>query len=321
MKAVVYTKYGLPNVLQLQEVEKPIPKDHEVLVKIHAVSVNSWDWDLLTGKPFLYRLLSGLSKPKFNILGSDIAGRVEAVGQKVRHFKPGDDVFGDICNSWGGFAEYVCAPENLLMLKPQSMSFEQAAAIPQASVLAWQALQDIRPVKRGDKVLINGAGGGVGTFAIQMAKALGAEVIAVDSAEKLTLLQSLGADHVIDYKLIDFTNSNNKYHLIIDVVAHHSIFQYKKALLPNGILVVVGGKISSIFQAGVFGSLLSVGGSKKMGILMHKPNKNLEMISQLFESGKVVPVIDKCYKLNEVPEALLRIGKGRVQGKIVISVV
>lgn len=321
MKAVVYTKYGLPNVLQLQEVEKPIPKDHEVLVKIHAVSVNSWDWDLLTGKPFLYRLLSGLSKPKFNILGSDIAGRVEAVGQKVTHFKPGDAVFGDICNSWGGFAEYVCAPENLLMLKPQSMSFEQAAAIPQAAVLAWQALQDIRPVKRGDKVLINGAGGGVGTFAIQMAKALGAEVSAVDSAEKLTLLQSLGADHVIDYKLIDFTNSNNQYHLIIDVVAHHSIFQYKKALLPNGILVVVGGKISSIFQAGVFGSLLSVGGSKKMGILMHKPNKNLEMISQLFESGKVVPVIDKCYKLNEVPEALLRIGKGRVQGKIVISVV
>ncbi|MBC7451139.1 MAG: NAD(P)-dependent alcohol dehydrogenase [Cytophagales bacterium] len=321
MKAIVYTSYGFPDVLHLKEVEKPVPKDNEVLVKVHAASVNSWDWDLLTGKPYVYRLLFGLLKPKYNILGCDVAGTVEAIGKNVTQFKIGDQVFGDISMHWGGYAEYVCAGEKNITLKSAGMTFEQAAAIPQAAVLALQSLRDKRQIKAGDKVLINGAGGGVGTFAIQMAKAFGAEVTAVDSSEKLDMLSKIGADHVMDYTKEDFTKNGKQYDLIVDVVASRSIFTYKRSLLPNGIFVMVGGKISSLLQAGFLGSLISLFGDKKLGILMHEPNKDMTFIKELFESGKVVPVIDKYYSLEDVPEALQYLGDGRVKGKLIIKIV
>jgi NADPH:quinone reductase-like Zn-dependent oxidoreductase len=321
MKAIVCTKYGSPDVLQLKEVAKPIPEDNEVLVEVHAASVNDWDWGLLRGKPFLNRLLFGLLKPKIKILGCDIAGRVEAVGRNVKQFQPGDEVFGDISGcGWGGFAEYVCARENALALKPASMTFEEAAAVPQAAVLALQGLRDKGQIQPGQKALINGAGGGVGTFAVQIAKSFGAEVTGVDSTRKLDMVRSIGADQVIDYTQEDFTQSGQRYDLILDVAAYHSIFDYKRALSPRGIYVMVGGSTARIFQSMFLGPLISMTGSKKMGILMHKPNKDLAFMKELFEAGKVVPVIDGRYPLSEVPEALRYFGEGHAKGKIVITV-
>jgi len=319
MKAIVYHKYGSPDVLELKEVEKPTPKGNEVLIKVHAASVNSWDWNLLRGTPFLVRL-GGLLKPKYKILGADIAGRVEAVGRNVKQFQPGDEVFGDISGcGWGGFAEYVCARENALALKSASMTFEEAASVPQAAVLALQGLRDKGQIPPGQKVLINGAGGGVGTFAVQIAKTFGAEVTGVDSTGKLDMLRSIGADQVIDYTKEDFTKNGQRYDLILDVVAYRSIFDYKRALRPNGICVLVGGSMAAIFKALFFGSLITRG--KKIGVLMHKPNKNdLNSMKELFEAGKVVPVIDRHYPLSEVPEALRYFGEGHVQGKVVITV-
>jgi len=320
MKAMVYHKYGSPDVLELQEVERPTPKDNEVLVKVHAASVNSWDWDLLRGKPFVNRLLFGLLKPKTKILGCDVAGRVEAVGRNVKQFKSGDEVFGDLCASeWGGFAEYVCARENALALKPASMTFEQVAAVPQAAVMALQVLRDKGQIRPGQKVLINGAGGGVGTFAVQMAKSFGAEVTGVDSTRKLDMLRSIGADQVIDYTQEDFTKNGQGYDLILDVVGNRSIFDYKRALSPKGIYVMVGGSTALIFQLLFLGSWISMTGSKKMGILAHQPNKDLDFMKELFEAGKIVPVIDKRYPLSEVAEALRYFGEGHAQGKVVIT--
>ena len=321
MKAIVYTKYGSPDVLKLKEVEKPTPKDNEVLVKVHAASINDWDWGLLRGKPFMNRLFFGLLKPKNKILGGDIAGQVEAVGRNVKQFQPGDEVFGDLCGcGFGAFAEYVCARENALVLKPPSMTFEEAAAVPQAAALALQGLRDKRQIQPGQKVLINGAGGGVGTFAVQIAKSFGAEVTGVDSTRKLDMLRSIGADQVIDYTQEDFTKSGQRYDLILDVAAYHSIFDYKRALSPKGIYVMVGGSNAQIFQGFLLGPLISMTGSKKMGILMHKPNKDLAFMKELFEAGKVVPVIDRRYPLSEVPEALWYFGEGHAQGKVVITV-
>ena len=235
MKAIVCTKYGSPDVLQLKEVAKPIPEDNEVLVEVHAASVNDWDWGLLRGKPFLNRLLFGLLKPKIKILGSDIAGRVEAVGRNVKQFQPGDEVFGDISGcGWGGFAEYVCARENALALKPASMTFEEAAAVPQAAVLALQGLRDKGQIQPGQKVLINGAGGGVGTFAVQIAKSFGAEVTGVDSTRKLDMVRSIGADHVIDYTQEDFTQSGQRYDLILDVDGISFDFRLQACIKPQG---------------------------------------------------------------------------------------
>ncbi|MDQ0915092.1 NAD(P)-dependent alcohol dehydrogenase [Paenibacillus sp. V4I5] len=321
MKAIVYTKYGTADVLKLKEVEKPTPKDNEVLIKVHAASVNSWDWDLLRGVPFMVRL-EGLLKPKYKILGADIAGRVEAVGKDVKQYLPGDEVFGDISGcSWGGFAEYVCARENALTLKSTSMTFEKAAAIPQAGVLALQGLRDKGQIQKGQKVLINGAGGGVGTFAVQIAKSFGAEVIGVDSTKKLAMLKSIGADQVIDYTQVDFTQNGQRYDLILDVAGYRSIFDYKRALTPKGTYVMVGGSMSRIFQVMFLGPWISMTGNKKMGILMHKPNKNDQnFIKELFEAGKVAPVIDRCYPLSEVAEALRYFGEGHPKGKVVISV-
>ncbi len=320
MKAIVYERYGSPDVLQLKEVAKPTPKDNEVLIKVHAASINSWDWELLRGKPFVNRLLFGLLKPKIKILGADIAGRVEAVGRNVKQFQPGDEVFGDLCEcGWGGFAEYVCARENALALKSASMTFEEVAAVPQAAAMALQGLRDKGQIQPGQKVLINGAGGGVGTFAVQIAKSFEAEVTGVDSTRKLDMLRSIGADQVIDYTQEDFTKSGQRYDLILDVAAYHSIFDYKRALSPKGIYVMVGGSSARIFQTIFLGPLISMTGSKKLGILAHKPNKGLDFMKELFEAGKVVPVIDRRYPLSEVPEALRHFGEGHAKGKLIIN--
>ena len=321
MKAIVYERYGSPDVLELKEVEKPVPKDNEILIKVYAASVNDWDWGLLRGKPFVNRLLFGLLKPKIKILGVDIAGQVEAVGRNVKKFQLGDEVFGDISGcGWGGFAEYVCALENALSLKPASITFEEAAAIPQAAVLALQGLRDKRQIQPGQKVLINGAGGGAGTFAVQIAKSFGAEVTGVDSTSKLDMMRSIGADQVIDYTREDFTKNGQRYDLILDFAAYHSIFDYKRALSPKGIYVMVGGSSARIFQVMFLGPWISMTGSKKMGILMHKPNKDLAFMKELFEAGKVVPIIDRRYPLNETAEALRYFGEGHARGKVVITV-
>ena len=322
MKAIVYNKYGSPDVLELKEVEKPAPKDNEVLIKVHAASINSRDWDMLTGRPLEYRLMSGLLKPtKTEILGCDIAGRIEAVGRNIKLFQPGNDVFGDLCEGfWGGFAEYVCARENEITLKPDGMTFEEAAATPQAGLLALQGLCDKREIQPGQRILINGAGGGVGTFAIQMTKSFGADVTGVDSTGKLKMMSSLGADHVIDYTQEDFTKNGKCYDLILDVKTDRSVFDYVRALSPHGIYVTVGGRSARILQLVFLGSLISMSGSKKLTLITHKPNKGLNILNELIESGKVKPVIDRCFPLSETSEAFQYYGEGHFKGKIVISV-
>ena len=319
MKAIVYTEYGLPDVLQLKEVERPTPKDNEVLIKVHAVSVNASDWESLRGRP-LYARLGGLRKPRKRILGSDIAGQVEAVGTNVKQFQLGDEVFGDILDYMGGFAEYVCAPENKLALKPASMTFEEAAAIPQAAVIALQGIRDKGQVQSGQRVLINGAGGGAGTFAVQLAKLYGAEVTGVDNTGKLDLMRSLGADHVIDYTQEDFTENGKQYDLILDVVAHRSVFAYKRALRPNGSYFFVGGSVATIFQVLLLGPWIRRTTGKKTRLLVVQSNlRDLVFMTELYEAGKVVPVIDRRYPLSEVPEALRYLGEGHAQGKVVIT--
>ena len=322
MKAIVYHKYGSPDVLNLEEVQKPTSSDDEVLVKVHAASVNSSDWEFLRGTPFANRVLSGLLKPtRIKILGADIAGRVEAVGRNVKLFQPVDEVFGDISGcGWGGFAEYVCARENALTLKPASMTFDEAAAVPRAAVLALQGLRYKGQIQPGQKVLINGGGGGAGTFAVQIAKSFGAEVTGVDSTSKLDMMRSIGADQVIDYTQEDFTQNRQSYDRIVDMAAHHSTFDYKRALSPKGIYGVIGGSQLRILQTVLLGSWISLIGSKKMGLVLHKPNKDLAFMIELFEAGKVVPVIDRRYPLGEVAEALRYFGEGHVQGKVVITV-
>lgn len=321
MKAIVCTKYGPPNVLQLKEVDKPTPRDNEVLVKIHAASLNAADLETLRGV-FLIRFVAPL-KPKYKILGSDIAGQVEAVGRNIKQFQPGDEIWGDLSRcGFGTFAEYVCIPENALRLKPAGMTFEEAAAVPTAAVVALQNLRDKRPIQPEQKVLINGAGGGVGTFAVQLAKYFGAEVTGVDSTSKLDLVRSIGADRVIDYTQEDFTKNGQHYDLILDVVVHRSVFDYKRALSPKGIVVMVGGSITRVFLNMLLGSLISMTGSKKMGLVMWKPNnkEDLDFLKELLETGKVVPVIDRRYPLSDVAEALRYLEEGHAQGKVVITV-
>jgi NADPH:quinone reductase-like Zn-dependent oxidoreductase len=315
----VYTKYGAPEVLQLKEVAKPTPRDDEVLIKVQAVSVNRSDWEGLRGKP-LYARIGGLLRPRHQILGSDIAGRIEMAGKNVRRFRPGDEVFGDIQGRMGGFAEYVCARESALALKPASMTFEEAAAIPQAAVIALQGIRDKGQVQPGQKVLINGAGGGAGTFAVQLAKLYGAEVTGVDNTGKLEFMRSLGADHVIDYTREDFTKNGKQYDVILDVVAHRSVFAYKRALRSNGSYFLAGGSVATILQILFLGPWISMIESKKIRILAVKPNlRDLVYITELYEAGKVTPVVDKTYPLSEVPEAIGYVGDGHAQGKVVIT--
>jgi len=320
MKAIVYHKYGSPDVLELKEIEKPVPKDNEVLVKVHAVSINDWDWALLIGDTLITRLMAGLFAPKKKILGSDIAGQIEIVGNKVTQFKPGDEVFGDLSGRWGGFAEFVCAPENSLSLKPVAMSFADAAAIPQAGMLAVQGLIDRGKIRAGQKILINGAGGGVGTFGLQIAKIYNAEVTGVDNTGKLDTMRSLGFDHVIDYTKQDFTKIGKQYDLILDTKTNRFPFDYARALSPNGVYATVGGDISRLLQALLLGPLVSMIFKKKIRIVALKPNKDLAYINGLYESGKLKPVIDGPYKLEEVAEAFRHFGKGEHKGKIVITV-
>jgi NADPH:quinone reductase-like Zn-dependent oxidoreductase len=323
MKAIVYTKYGSPDNLELKDMEKPTFKDDEVLVKVIAVSVNAADLHLLRAEPFPIRFMSGLLEPKNKILGSDIAGRVEAVGSNVKMFKPGDDVFGDISAcGWGGFAEYACAREEALVLKPANISFEQAAAVPMAAVTALQGIHYAGQIRPGQKVLINGASGGVGTFAVQLAKSFGAEVTAVCSTKNLDMARSIGADHVIDYTKEDFAKNGQQYDLILAANGDRSISDYRRALSPNGIYVQMGGSMAQMSQAMLQGPWISMTGSKKMGNMgVAKPNQNdLVIMKELIERGKVRPVVDKCFPLNRTAEAIRYLEEGHAQGKVVITV-
>jgi len=319
MKAIVCTRYGPPDVLQFNYVTNPTPTENEVLIKLYAASVNPADMHLTRGKPFFLRLISGgLRAPKRKIPGHDIAGRVEAVGRNVTHFKPGDDVFG-ACR--GAFAEYVCAQEDKLAPKPANSSFEDAAAMPVAALTALQGLRDKGRIHEGSKVLIDGASGGVGTFAIQIAKSFGAEVTAVCSTGKINTARSLGADHVIDYTQEDFTQSGQRYDLIVGVNAHHSIFNYRRALTNGGIYVAVGGGLPQIFQVMLLAPFLSRIGNKKTCFFIANINqKDLIFLKELMEAGKLVPVIDRRYPLREAAEAIRYLEKGHAQGKIVLTV-
>ena len=324
MKAIICTKYGSPDVLQLQEVAKPAPQDDKVLIKIHAASVNARDWRMLRAKPFFIRLIpGGLLQPKNKILGGDVAGRVEAVGRYVRQFKPGDDVFGYLPNATGRgtFAEYVCANQNAITLKPANLTFEQAAAVPVAALTALQGLRDSGNIQPGQKVLINGASGGVGTFAVQIAKAFGAEVTAVCSTRNLEMVRSIGADHVIDYTREDFTGNGQHYDLILAANGYHPLSDYLRALSPDGIYVVAGGSMLQLFQAALQGRQTSKAGNKKTYVVsVVQSPKDLIFMKELLESGKVVPVIDGCYALRKAAEALWYFEKEHAKGKVVITV-
>jgi NADPH:quinone reductase-like Zn-dependent oxidoreductase len=330
MKAIVCTKYGPPEALQLQDVEKPAPKDDEVLVEVHGSSVNYNVLGHVTGKPFLARLWMGLRKPKYRIPGGDFAGRVEAAGRNVKQFQPGDEVFGDIDSSYGfgAYAEYVGVPEKLLALKPANLTYEEAAAVPQAAAyVALQALRDKGQIQSGQKVLIHGASGGIGTFAVQIAKYFGAEVTGVCSMGNLDMVRSIGADHVIDYTREDFAKSEQRYDLILATAGYRSIFDYNHALSPKGIYVCTGGSMSGpkamaqVYQSLLLGPLMSRKGGKRMGSMLARPDqKDLVFMKELIEAGKVKPVIDRRYKLSEVAEALRYYGEGHAKGKVVITV-
>jgi len=323
MKAVVCTKYGSPeNVLELKEVEKPTPKEDEVLVKVRAASVDAVDWFYVQGKPFLIRLMGqGLLKPKYKIIGSDMAGRIEAVGRNVKEFQPGDEVFGTLADcGFGAYAEFVSVPlkkKQDLTPKPANLTFEEAATVPQAALVALQGLRDIGHIQSGQKVLINGASGGNGTFAIQIAKSFGAQVTGVCSTGKMDLVRSIGADHVIDYTKEDFTQKEQRYDLILDIVANRSVLDYARVLSPQGNYVSVAFKPSAMF----LGPFLSMRSSKRFTQLSHKPKvEDLVFVKELIEAGKVVPVVDRRFPLSEVAKALRRYGEGHPSGKVVISI-
>ncbi len=322
MKAMVYTKYGPPDVLHLEEVKKPALHEDKVLVKVHAASINAGDLHLLTGDPFPMRLMGvGLFKPKNTALGADIAGRVEAVGGNVKQFRPGDEVFGDVFGlGSGSFAEYVSVPESALARKPSNVSFEEAAAVPVAAVTALQGLRDQGHIQPGQKVLIHGASGGVGTFAVQIAKAFGAEVTAVCSTRNLEMARSIGADHVSDYTKEDFTQKERQYDLILAVNGYHPLPAYKRALTPQGIYVFVGGLPAQIFQSLFLGPLFSKSDGRILTSVMKKANqKDLLFIRDLLEEGKIRPVIDECYPLSKTAEAFRYFEKGHARGKVVIT--
>jgi NADPH:quinone reductase-like Zn-dependent oxidoreductase len=322
MKAIVYTEYGSPDVLHVQDVPQPTPSDNEVLIKVHAVSANSADLHMLRADPFLIRMSSGLLRPKNHILGADIAGKVEAVGRNVTRFKPGDEVFGDISAcGFGGFAEYACATEDAFVLKPANLSYEQAAAVPMAAVTALQGLRSKGKIQPGQKVLIYGASGGVGSFSVQIAKSFGAEVTAVCSTRHLDKVRSLGADRVIDYTQEDFSRNGHRYDLIVACNGNRPIADYRRALEPNGIYVMSGGAASQMAEAMLQGLWISMTSTQKMGNLLAKPdNADLAFVKQILETGKIVPVIDRRYPLSETADALRYLEEGHAQGKVVITV-
>ena len=324
MKAVVYREYGPPDVLQLEEVEKPAPAEHEVLVQVQAAAANPLDWHAMRGAPFIARLESGFLKPKRERLGADIAGRVEAVGTNVTQFQLGDEVFGDLSDSGlGGFGEYVCVGEHLVAPKPATMTFEQAAAVPVAAITVLQGMRDKGQIQAGQRVLINGASGGLGTFAVQLAKSFGAEVTGVCSTRNVELVRSLGADHVIDYTRDDFTTNGLGYDLIIDNVGNRSVSDYKRALGPTGQCVIIGfTTLGRLFQHIFVGAMASSAQGKRIvGLGASKPNKNdLLFLKELLEAGIIAPVIDKRYPLSEVAEAIRYLETGHARGKVVINI-
>jgi NADPH:quinone reductase-like Zn-dependent oxidoreductase len=308
-------------VLRIREVDQPVPRDNEVLIKLRAASLNDWDWGMLRGKPFINRLLFGLFRPKHQILGSDIAGQVEAVGKNVERFRADDEVFGDLSGlTWGGFAEYVCAPEDRIVRKPDFLSFEQAAATPQAAVLALQGLQDKKQIRPGDKVLINGAGGGAGSFAIQIARSFGAEVTAVDGTPKLEKMSEWGAEHVVDYTRQDFTRLGERYDLIVDLMGYHSIFDYLRALSPNGTYVIVGGSTRLLLGVLLLGPLITLFSRRKISIIAHKPNKNLDSLLALIDQGKITPMIARTFSLEKTADAFRHFGGGQNTGKVIVTI-
>ena len=318
MKAVVYGRYGPPDVLRITEVETPAPRDNEVLVKVHAVSLNASDWEALRGKP-LYSRIMGPFRPRHHILGSDIAGRVEAAGRNTTLFQRGDEVFADILSYMGGFAEYVCVPETALARMPAGMTYEEAAALPQAGAIALQGIREKGQVQTGQKVLINGAGGGSGMYAVQLAKLHGAEVTGVDNAEKLEFMRSLGADHVMDYIREDFTRTGRTYDLILDLAAHRSAFAYRRSLRPGGRYMYVGGSVATLLQVLMVGPLIGRAEGKKIRLLAVRLGvQYVAPIVELCQAGKVATVIDRRYRLSEVPEALRYLGEGHAKGKVVV---
>jgi NADPH:quinone reductase-like Zn-dependent oxidoreductase len=323
MKAMTYRTYGSPaDVLELADIDKPGLGDNDVLIRVQAASVNPLDWHLLTGTPYIARLQAGFRKPKRNIPGADVAGRVEAVGKAVTEFRPGDEVFGESVTG-GGYAEFVSVPEKLLVLKPANLTFEQAAAVPVAAFTALQGLRDKGNIQPKHKVLIVGASGGVGTFAVQIAKSFGAEVTGVGSTRNVDMIRSIGADHVIDYTRADFAGEGQRYDLILDAVGNRSVPACRRALNPEGIYVGVGGpkKTLSLLGRMVRMALASMVGKKKMVSMLATASKeDLITLTELLETGAVTPVIDRTYSLNEVPEALLHQGEGHARGKTIITV-
>ena len=323
MKAIIYKKYGGPDQFHLGEINTPVPGKSELLIRVQAASINSWDWDLLKGKPFLVRLLGGLSKPKHQVLGADIAGIVESVGTDVKSFKSGDAVFGDIAGAgFGGFAEYVSVPEKLLAKIPEGISFEQAACLPQAGLLAMQGLRYKRALKSGQHLLINGADGAVGTLALLYAKHIGAIVTCVDKEEKFEILRSLGADHLIDYRKQDYTTMELQYDYILDVIAHRSAASYQRALKPSGVFAMIGGSMGGLLiRMMLFQPLLSLFSRKKMGIMGYRVSREgLEELAALCTKGIMIPVIDKTFALSETDEAFRYYEKGNFKGKILIKI-
>ena len=317
MKAIVYRQYGSADQLQMEDIPELDLKDDEILVKVHSASVNSWDWDLVTGKPRIYRLLFGLFRPRYPVIGSDIAGEVVKVGARIEKFKAGDKVFGDISGSgFGAFAEFARAKENELAPRPETITFDEAAAIPQAGLLALQGIRKAQP-KKGKAILINGAGGGAGSLAIQISKEYGMTVTAVDSGDKLDFMRSLGADHVIDYKKEDFSQQEAQYDIILDMISTRPVSKYRRVLKPSGKAVIVGGKVGNLLQVAFLGSL----SRKKVEMLAYKPNsEDLAELAEMCESGRIKPVIDRTYPLENVAEAVQYIGDGKVQGKLVIRI-
>jgi len=319
MKAIVFNQYGTPDVLKLANVLAPTPKDGQVLIRVFAASVNSADYRLLSGP--IPRLMGfGLLRPKDKIMGADIAGRIEAVGKNVTRFKPGDEVFGDIATGFGGFAEYICARESILVKKPANLTFEQAAAVPMAAVTALQGLRK-GGIKPGDHVAVVGASGGVGTFMVQIAKSFGAEVTAISSTKKMEGLRTLGADHVIDYTHEDFTRSGQRYDLILAVNGYRPLADYRRALKPQGTYVMVGGEGRQIFESLVKGPLVSRRGGQTVTNLAATPNADdLSFVKDLIEAGKVTPVIDRTYPLENTAEAVRYVGGSRAAGKVIIQI-
>ncbi|MEA5464814.1 NAD(P)-dependent alcohol dehydrogenase [Leptothoe sp. PORK10 BA2] len=322
MKAITQEKYGSPEVLSVTEVARPVVEDDTVLVKVQAASINAGDWHLMRGSPFLTRLMfGGLWQPKIKTIGFDIAGTVEAVGKHVTSFQVGDEVFGDMSEcGFGAFAEYVGATENALSLKPNNLTFEEAAAVPGAALTALQALRDVGEVQPVQRVLIIGASGGVGSYAVQLAKAFGADVTAVCGSAKVDRIRSLGADKVMDYTQIDFTQKG-VYDLVVDVAAYRSVFDYLPMLKPRGIYVLVGGAIPRLFQVMIFGAVISKMSNRTVKSVMVKPNStDLATLRDLIEADKIIPLIDRLYSLAEVPTAIRRLEQRQVVGKVVIRV-